>query len=281
MPFAKVFQQKCYAPAKLAVDQCGVDVRQLPNEVISRVLSFLPVPDLLSVCLVNPRFYLLAIPILVSRLRDTRECHLRLFFDQESRWRYTVDMVLIKATTSKFTFVPIDASASLRLFSSKILRNPVLSKVAWAGKSFQSMSQPISQNFLSRSISLNIKQAGHCFKTTDPKNKKYSFTFTHSVFNTPENTVKARPGERWVVPQLFECDPLFVCQRKGGWTRLFETLHSRPTPRGLDGQTFTSSAKLPPKGQTGGLEEYGTLPNIDGAMAKSNLVSTTLNLVAY
>ncbi|KAI9027526.1 hypothetical protein CLU79DRAFT_739588 [Phycomyces nitens] len=275
MPFAKVFQQKCHAFKP--VDQCGVDLRQLPNEVISRVLSFLSIPDLLSVCLVNPRLYLLAIPILVSRLRDTRECHLRLFFDQESRWRYTVDMVLIKATTSKFTFVPIDTSASLRMFSSKVLRNPVLSKVAWAGKEFQSISQPISHNFLSRSLSLDIKQTGHCFKTTELKNK-YPFSFTHSVFNTPQNTIKARPGERWVVPQMFECDPLFLCQRKGVWTRLFQTLHSRPTPRGLDGQTFTSSARLPPKGQAGGLEEYGTLPNIDGAMVKTNLVPAILNI---
>lgn len=246
-----------YSKQVNATSKCGVkhELMKLPNEVLDCTLQFLSIPDLITITLLhNKRLYTLAKNIILQKLKETDNCRLRLYFDQESHWRYTVDFKFVKAAHTRLAFVPID-EASLRLYTSKLLRRPVLFKVALVGPEFDHDNYQHLHNLIKSPISFDVKTLG-----LHKNHHQQQQTFlAYEVTKTPENEVKARPGERWVQPLGFECNFSFLCQTKKIIHRVFDTLHNKPARRQIDHQSFTASSRTPALSRNSNVGEIGGL----------------------
>lgn len=222
--------------------KCGENaLMKLPNEVIICILQHLSIPDLISTSLLlNRRIHTLAKEILLEKmLKDSNNCHLRLFIDQENHWKYTVDFKLTKVSNTRLAFTPVNQDTSIRLYTSKLLRRPVLYKACLVGPDFVSEGGHLICNLLKSPISFNVKEIGlhkHHYQ------QQHTF-LAYQTSKTPENEVKARPGERWVELLGFECFFSFLCQPKKMIHKVFDTLHNKPTRRQIDDKSFTSSSR--------------------------------------
>jgi hypothetical protein len=231
----------------------------LPSEVIIVILQNLTIPDILNIArLLNYRLRTLANKILVEKLLNTNHCHLRLCFDQENRWRFTVDFKLIKATETRLAFKPVKPTNAL-MYTSKLLRRPLLYKACLIGPDFVDFSDSLVHNLIKSSLTLDIKELGLHQQHYTLKQQKSSLFFAYRVSKLPVNIVKARPGERWIEPLGFECAYDFLGQPKRMIQRIFDSLHNRPTRRQIDGRSYTSSSRLPSQGQRNTVAEIGGL----------------------
>jgi hypothetical protein len=237
----------------------GID--NLPNEILLRVLTHLPTPDLLHTAKLNRRFYHLAAKTLVLRLAARPDAlRLRAHFEQESRWKFSVDMQLLAIDESgRFKFAPIQPKA-MRLFESKMLRSPTMHKLSIIGTDFDGLSLNIPESLIPKSQSLPLKELGQHRITSSYRRlvSNVATTQTSLVYNvtkTPQELTKVRSGERWVTPILFECPMIFLCQARPGFTKVMDKLNARPTGRGIDGRHFTSSMKTPMSSAKGIIEE--------------------------
>ncbi|KAI8142412.1 hypothetical protein BJV82DRAFT_141994 [Fennellomyces sp. T-0311] len=176
----------------------------LPIEVLLLILDFLPITDLLTISAASQRCYQLINEhhILANKLKTST---LRLYFDQESRWRCSLDMKLVRHDGHRFTFKPVDLDTGFRMFSSKVLRDPSLYKVTLDGQNMMMDKKPTS---------LKIKAPIAYWKPLDAK-----AVYVYSVHNTPTHWVKARPGERWMLPLLFQCSPRWFMHDHHGYTK--------------------------------------------------------------
>lgn len=244
--------------AKPNAAKCGVDQNafmKLPNEVIVAILRELSIPDLLTVTiLLNYRIHTLARKVLVEKLSLSNNCHLRLFFDQENHWRFTVDLKLTKATNTRLAFTPVK-QVSVRMYTSKLLRRPLLYKASLVGPDFVIESDHLVNNLIKSPLSLDVKEPG----LHQQRFQQQNIFLAYQISKTPEHMVKARPGERWVEPLGFECSFDFLCQTKKMVQRMFDTLHSRPTRRQIDNKQFTHSLRLPNSSKNHAVAEIGGL----------------------
>jgi hypothetical protein len=244
--------------AKLNASKCGVDdnaLMKLPNEVIITILQHLSIPDLLTITiLLNYRIHTLAKKVLVDKLSVSNNCHLRLCFDQEHHWRFTVDFKLTKAINTRLAFTPVK-QVSVRMYTSKLLRRPNLYKASLVGPDFAIESDHLLNNLIKSPISLDIKETGLHQKRFQQQN----ISLAYQITKTPEHMVKERPGERWVEPLGFECSFDFLCQTKKMIQRVFDTLHNRPTRRQIDNRSFTTSSRLPTSSRNHAVAEIGGL----------------------
>ncbi|KAI9492822.1 hypothetical protein BDB00DRAFT_418427 [Zychaea mexicana] len=165
---------------------------ELPSEILLLIFNNLTVSDLITACSTSLYFYHIinVHHILADKLKEST---LRLYFDQESRWRCALDMKLVRHDAHRFTFKPINQDTGFRMFSSRVLRDPSLYKVTLDGQNMMSTK---------RSTSLKIKSMIAYWKPLDAM-----ADFVYSVHPTPAGWAKARPGERWMLPLLFECHP--------------------------------------------------------------------------
>lgn len=198
----------------------------LPNEVIYSILQYLTIPDLLMVLkLLNKRLSQSAQQILLHKLNtEPSSCSLRLRFDQENQWRFIVDFKFSKATTShngtpRLLFIPIKP-VSVRMYSSKFLRRPMLHKASLVGPSFSHQEERLSSNMIKSPIGFDIKRVGHGVQV------QQEVLFKYKVSKAPENVIKTRSGERWVEPFELECSFEFLCQTRNKiLQRVFHILH--------------------------------------------------------
>lgn len=239
----------------LSSKKCGVNaLMRLPNEVIICILQNLSIPDLLITSqLQSARFHTLAKKVLVQKLSLVKNCHLRLCFDQENHWRFTVDFKLTKATNTRLAFTPVK-QVSVRMYNSKLLRRPILHKAVLVGPDFVIDNPYLVHNLIKSPISMDIKETG-----LHQHHYAQGAFLAYQITKTPENMVKARAGERWVEPLGFECSFDFLCQTKKMMQRVFDTLHNKPTRRQIDGVSFTASAKLPQNSKSYAVAEIGGL----------------------
>lgn len=239
----------------LSSKKCGVNaLMKLPNEVIISILQNLSIPDLLLISNIqNQRFHTLAKKVLVQKLSITKNCHLRLCFDQESHWRFTVDFKLTKATNTRLAFTPVK-QVSVRMYNSKLLRRPILYKASLVGPDFVIDNHHLVYNLIKSPISIDIKETG-----LHQHHYQQGTFLAYQISKTPENIVKARPGERWVEPLGFECSFDFLYQTKKMIQRVFDTLHNKPTRRQIDNKSFTTSSKLPQTSKNYAVAEIGGL----------------------
>jgi hypothetical protein len=245
--------------AKQSSTNQGRCLSDLPNEVIIVILQNLTIPDILNIArLLNYRLRTLANTILVEKLLNADNCHLRLCFDQENHWRFTTDFKLTKATETRLAFTPVEPT-SVPMYTSKLLRRPLLYKACLVGPDFVDLSDSLVHNLIKSPLALNIKEIGLHQQHYALKQRKSSLFFAYRVSKTPENIVKARPGERWIEPLGFECAYDFLGQPKRMIQRVFDSLHSRPTRRQIDGRSYTSSSRLPLQGQRNTVAEIGGL----------------------
>ncbi|KAI8054899.1 hypothetical protein BDF21DRAFT_431295 [Thamnidium elegans] len=208
----------------------------LPNEVIYTILRYVSIPDLLIMTrLLNQRISCLAHQVLLEKLTSTKDCHLRLCFDQENHWRFTVDFKFTRATKTRLAFTPVK-SVSLRMYTSKFLRKPILHKVSFVGPDFTIENEHLASNLIKSPISFDIKQVG-----LQQQVYAQQVLFAFKVTRTPENVIKARSGERWVEPLGFECSFEFLAQTKNKIQKVFDILHNKPVRRQIDGKAFTTS----------------------------------------
>ncbi|KAI8581414.1 hypothetical protein K450DRAFT_232959 [Umbelopsis ramanniana AG] len=243
----------------------GIDT--LPNELLLRVLTHLPTPDLLHLAKLNRRFYHLSAKTLVLRLAARPDAlRLRAHFEQESRWKFSVDMQLTAIDeTGRFKFAPIQPMA-MRLFESKMLRSPTMHKLSIIGTDFDGLSLNVPESLIPKSQTLPLKELGQ-HRITSTYNRlvaNVASTQTALVYNvtkTPEEFTKVRSGERWVTPILFECPMIFLCQARPGITKMMDKLNARPVGRGIDGRHSTQSMKTPMSSARGGVEESMLLPS--------------------
>ncbi|KAG2211595.1 hypothetical protein INT47_008691 [Mucor saturninus] len=235
--------------------KCGVNaLMRLPNEVIISILQKLSIPDLLLTCqLQNIRFHTLAKKVLVQKLVKTKDCHLRLCFDQENHWRFTVDFKFTKATQTRLAFTPVKP-VSVRMYNSKLLRRPILHKASLVGPDFVVENPYLVHNLIRSPLSLDIKETG-----LHQHHYAQGAFLAYQITKTPENMVKARAGERWVEPLGFECSFDFLSQTKKMMQRVFDTLHNKPVRRQIDGVSFTASARLPQTSKSYAVAEIGGL----------------------
>jgi hypothetical protein len=222
---------------------------KLPNEVIICALQYLSIPDLINASLVlNRRVHTLAKEVLLDKMLKVDNCHLRLFINQENYWKYTIDFKLTKITDTRLAFTPVEQT-SIRLYTSKLLRRPALYKASLVGPDFANESGRLVGNLIKSPIPFSVKEIGlhkHHYQ------QQHTF-LAYQASKTPENQIKARPGERCVEPLGFECSFNFLCQPKKMIHKMFDTLHNKPTRRQIDDKSFTSSSRNKNIAEIGGL----------------------------
>jgi hypothetical protein len=253
MPISTIFHQKYQSIQQ----QCGEKtLSQFPNEVIIAILQNLSIPDILTMSLIlNYRLRTLTRKVLVEKLLDSSKCHLRLCFDQESRWRFTVDFKLTKATDTRLAFTPVKP-VSVRMYTSKLLRKPILYKACLVGSDFVEANDTLLvHNLIKSSLSLDIKDVG--LHQQHYNSKQQRVFLAYDITKTPQEVIKERPGERWVEPLGFECSFDFLAQPKKMMQRVFDTLHNKPTRRQIDSKLFTTSSRLPVNSQQNAVAETG------------------------
>lgn len=163
----------------------------LPNEILLNVTRCLSITDLISLCRVHRKLYTVGIQTLAMHRSASI---LRLYFDQESRWRFAVDMILVEATPTRFSFTPIDNCTTFCLYSSRVLRRPMISKVA--------LEEYVVQR---RSVPLDVGTCGdHHTALLGP-----SACFKYYIHKRRQENTR----ERWISPLKFECEPRWLCQR--------------------------------------------------------------------
>ncbi|KAL9537865.1 hypothetical protein MBANPS3_011391 [Mucor bainieri] len=244
MLISAIFNNQKYQPL-----QCGVKtLSHFPNEVIIAILQNLSIPDILTMSLIlNYRLRTLTRKVLVEKLLDSSKCHLRLCFDQESRWRFTVDFKLTKATETRLAFTPVK-QVSVRMYTSKLLPSLV-------GPDFGEANDALLvHNLIKSSLSLDIKDTGLHQQHYSSKQQVF---LAYDITKTPQDVIKERPGERWVEPLGFECSFDFLAQPKKMMQRVFDTLHNKPTRRQIDSKLFTTSSRLPTNSQQFAVAEAG------------------------
>ncbi|CEP12974.1 hypothetical protein [Parasitella parasitica] len=229
---------------------------KFPNEIIIAILQHLSIPDLLIMFLIlNCKLRTLTRKVLVEKLLDTDKCHLRLCFDQENRWRFTLDFKLAKTTDSRLAFTPFEP-VSVRMYTSRLLRKPNLYKACLVGPDFAEANDALLvNNLIKSSLSLDIKDV--CIHQHQYNSKQHRVFFAYQTHKTPQDVIKQRPGERWVEPLGFECSFDFLAQPKKMIHRVFNTLHNKPTRRQIDSKLFTTSSRLPTSSQQNAVAEVG------------------------
>ncbi|KAI8341344.1 hypothetical protein BC941DRAFT_416568 [Chlamydoabsidia padenii] len=216
----------------------------LPNEIISRIFAFLPTPDLLPLYTI-PSVIINSIASneIVTRL-DQHQLGIRLYFDQETRWRYTLDMKLspssIQNNKGRLCFIPMTTTKnppSYLFYTSKLIRRPTLYKVSLIATNEDLSCLP--DNLLVTSHTLDIKQQGSsCSQQQDS-------LLGYCVTTNSTQVIKSRPGERWILPCRFECDLGWLCQTKSGLGKWLDKLHGKPIRRRMTNIHSTSAVKLP------------------------------------
>ncbi|KAI8645096.1 hypothetical protein BD408DRAFT_441184 [Parasitella parasitica] len=241
-----------------ALKQCCGEktLSQFPNEVIITILQYLSIPDLLTMSLIlNYKLRILTRKVLAEKLLDTSNCLLRLCFDQENRWRFTVDFKLTKTTDSRLAFTPVKP-VSVRMYTSRLLRKPTLYKACLVGPDFAEANDALLvHNLLKSSLSLDIKDIG--IHKHHHNSRQQRVFIAYKITKTPQDETKQRPGERWVEPLGFECHFEFLARPKKIIHRVFDTLHNKPTRRQIDGRLFTTSSRLPANSQRNAVAETG------------------------
>ncbi|GAB5586351.1 hypothetical protein Unana1_01251 [Umbelopsis nana] len=262
-------------------------IETLPNEILLRILTYLPTPELLHTVKLNRRFHQLSANTLVLRLAARPDAlRLRAYFEQESRWKFSIDMQLIAIDQSgKFKFAPVEPMA-MRLFESKMLRSPTMHKLSIVGTDFDGLSLNMPENLLPKGKSIPLKEIGQHRLTSTYSRLVPNITTTqtaliYTVSKTPEHLLKARAGERWVTPILFECPLTFLCQSRPAITKVMDKLNARPMRRGLDGRNSTKSAKIPLVSARGIIEELALLPGSLPQSKQSDATAVTSLQLAY
>ena len=217
----------------------------IPNELVLHILRQLGLHDLLAISVVNTRLYHVGLQALAEYLTPPQhtqslllDAHtnprLRFFFDQESRWQFSIDMIFEKQENSgsMFTFVPVQQGLSFQMFSSKVLRKPNLYRISLLDESSGQEDTDIMvlDSIMSKPLKLDIKSCGMQY---DKHVDGQLAIFSYKVHNTPTHRLKSRPGERWMQPVSFQCDPWWLlCPRKGGagLMRLLPSRVSAPLP---------------------------------------------------
>lgn len=263
-------------------------IETLPNEILLRILNYLPTPELLHTTKLNRRFHHLSAKTLVVRLAARPDAlRLRAHFEQESRWKFSVDMQLVAIDESgRFRFAPIEAMA-MRFFESKMLRSPTMHKLSIVGTDFDGMTLDMPENLLPKSKPLPVKEIGqHRIASTYtrlvPQVATTQTALVYSVTKTPKALLKVRSGERWVTPMLFECPMMFLCQARPGITKVMDKLNARPARRGLDGRNSTKSIKIPMLSAKGVIEESALLmpSSLPRSKASDTMMVSNLQLAA-
>lgn len=214
---------------------------ELPSEIIINVFRHLALIDLLNVSLIklNDKIKLLLNQVLLEKLSTVR---LRLFFNQENNWKYTLDFQLEKYTASRLAFTPVTVLPEpIRLYTSKLLRKPSLTRVSLLLDGGSYNNKHLRNNLMRSSLSLNIKEAGTYQKAYDQQQK---VLFVYNVRKTPNYMTKVRPGERFVDPLGFECPFEFLAQPKSKLEKLADFLHNRPTNYVYHPASSTAAAKI-------------------------------------
>ncbi|CDS03439.1 hypothetical protein LRAMOSA00841 [Lichtheimia ramosa] len=207
----------------------------IPNELVLHILRQLGLHDLLAISVVNTRFYHVGLQALAeylaprsSSLNSHTNPRLRFFFEQESRWQFSIDMIFEKLENNgpMFIFVPVQQGLSFQMFSSKVLRKPNLYQISLLDESpEQDQDIMVLDSIMSKPLKLDIKQASG--QQYDKHVDGELAVFSYKVHNVPTHRLKSRPGERWMQPVSFHCDPWwFLCPRKGG-AGLMRLLSSR------------------------------------------------------
>ncbi|CAO3623411.1 unnamed protein product [Cunninghamella echinulata] len=242
----------------------------LPNEIISNILLHLPTQNLLQLYLLNNAYLLsqLAGEEIIKRF-EQGELGLRLYFDQESRWRYTLDVKLSQQDTyyddnkkekQRLVFVPMvnKKNEEMRFYNSKVLRRPMLYKVTMiSSKESGDSLNNLPDNLLHKSYAMDIKQMG---RSTLTDTSLLSLNYT--IHETPSHIIKQRSGERLFFPTSFQCDLDWLCQTKSLFSKWVDLLHAKPQRRPMSSNLhFTMTEKLPfnGKSQRGQVAEINTL----------------------
>ncbi|ORZ03753.1 hypothetical protein BCR43DRAFT_483908 [Syncephalastrum racemosum] len=185
-----------------------LSILSLPNEILHLVLSCLSTPDLLVTCRVAPRFYDLALVIV-----SVRGCRLRLCFDQESRWRFAVDMTLASVTASQFAFVPLPSEQNCFLYASRVLRRPVLYKILLSEPNHNEDDE--ERDVLGSSVTVDVRHVGE-----HSKKLMHGAHFSYNISRRKSSSVK-RQGEREIAALEFKCSPVWLCPRRTVLSRMF------------------------------------------------------------
>ncbi|KAI8059489.1 hypothetical protein BC940DRAFT_313659 [Gongronella butleri] len=203
--------------------------RGLPNELIDQILTHVPSSNLIPWASVA-----IVVHELVRRLQ-MGDLSLRVYVEQESRWKYCVDMELVKVHgDGQCLFAPSRRNAPFfcRFYTSALLRQPLLCRVAlidtlqesdrddapmWTACKDQNRANAFFRlfgrhalryeahdaclvpNVLPRSTPIQIKRVGSaCVTRTSAKRAPQLVYLTQ---RTPPSVLKARPGERWLQPR--------------------------------------------------------------------------------
>ncbi|CAG8558540.1 10433_t:CDS:1 [Acaulospora colombiana] len=203
-----------------------VSILILPNEILYIIFEEFDVPSLISLSNVCNLFKEIARIYLAIAFKN-ENLSLLLGFEQEHKWYFNVDFVFdgICKKNGNFVFKPRQETP-LKFFNSSVLNNPTLWRVLLnTSKEHHHLdetnnSSPMAgpsgtnTNMLQKSCKLSVKTPNSiCQKTkvvyrvgNGSSHLKVPYKFSYSV---TESAQKTRAGERWIVPQSFECPSSF------------------------------------------------------------------------
>lgn len=223
---------KSHVASKHAVQAATISTRQrvfclpaFPNEILLTILDTLDISTLLSLCNTNKRFQTLAYIILAKRLLGDSSFRVRLFFDQENRWRFNVDLKLTSADpkTGQFIFTPVNP-ATVQVFYSPMLCSPTLRKITIVGdgvgvdpKGNDNILVSVTdakENFLPKPKGLNVKAFGaqrnrYILRRSSSVCATIPYYLSYNVSPIPITIKQTRSGERRLTSLAFECPLVF------------------------------------------------------------------------
>ncbi|CAO3645903.1 unnamed protein product [Cunninghamella blakesleeana] len=236
----------------------------LPNEIITKIYHHLPTEDLLQLYSFNssssPLSYLASQEVL--KRFERCEIGLRLYFDQESKWRYAIDFKLLKQENHTLVFIPIAKPSSMYFYTSKMLRRPMLYKVSFISSSKQTKDgnggvndvfKNTPDNLLSKSHPIDIKQLGQFHTMVHHQDLSLLYT----IHETPSHLIKKRSGERVFCLHAFQCHLDWLCQTKSFLNKWVDLLHNKPQPRPMSSHQLTKNHPI--QSQIGQVAEIDTL----------------------
>ncbi|KAI9472011.1 MAG: hypothetical protein EXX96DRAFT_582584 [Benjaminiella poitrasii] len=204
----------------------------LPNELILSIFRFLCLHDTLKLIALlqtrNSRLIGLLRNALVEQLLTTPNARLKLCFDQENRWKCTMDFKFTHLSRHRSTLIfrPIETNLSVPMYTSRLLCRPVLHRVHLVCPCCGTQQDNfLAENLVRSPFPLDVKEVGLHNSSLGHKD----VSMNYHVSKTPRHRVPIRPGERWVQLAGFECSFEFLAQPKGLLQRVFDSLHSSAT----------------------------------------------------
>ncbi|KAK9701006.1 hypothetical protein K7432_011936 [Basidiobolus ranarum] len=175
---------------------------QYPTEIIAHILSFLDLNSLITTRICSRNWYTLCMNHIAMKIRHTS---VSLTFEQEGKWRFTVDFGFSSydEATSRVVY-KVKTLKTRRCFYGILLENPKVTSIQLA---------PYSSMNITPNRSFPVKKEGIFLGLPSSHTANERWALSYRVSKTPPSLpedLEPIGGERWITPLTFECSLEFM-----------------------------------------------------------------------